>query len=146
MPTSDFTPDTADVAAIMWARTADEHGETGSFDDDTRPTAATVEAIIDQAADYVAARTSEDLPDRLHSLAQQAVGYRVAMIVENSFYPEQAENQDSAYERYRALFEDALQALLGEYRDGIGSVQRAVMSVPLVSPLTAFVDEEDDDE
>ena len=115
----DWRPTTSDVAAILRTRTQALNTESGSFSDDTRPTKGQVQVLIGQAVNEVAARIGTDeLPsDDLRAYARELVSIRAGMSVELSYFPEQTNADDSAFEHLRQLYESGLVALIDALPD-----------------------------
>lgn len=112
MSTTDWLPTSSDVAALLRARTKDDTGrELGDWSDSTRPTAAEVDVLIAQAAQYVTASIG-GVPERCASAAAQAVLMRAAMLVELSYFPEQVRSDRSPYPELKELYDVAQQAAL----------------------------------
>jgi hypothetical protein len=110
----DWRASSGDVATILRARTQDMGTESGAFSDTTRPTKGQVQVLIGQAVNEIAARLGTDeLPsDDLRAYARELVAIRGAMGVELSYFPEQTNTDQSAYEHLRELFEAGLKALI----------------------------------
>lgn len=109
----DDYPTVADVGAILRARTQDSHDdELGTFNDDTRPTEAEVEKLIQQAGLPVYTATGRldeltcSMKDQVQSSAKYWVSLLAAMLVELSYFPEQVRSDRSAYIFYREMWDD----------------------------------------
>jgi hypothetical protein len=115
----DWRATTTDVATILRARTQALNTESGAFSDDTRPTKGQVQILIGQAVNEIAARlgTDELATDDLRAYARELVAIRAAMAVELSYFPEQTDTDQSAYEHLRELFETGLKALIDALPD-----------------------------
>lgn len=107
-------PTTADVAALLTARTIGPNGnELGDFTNDTRPTGGQVLTLIEQSANLVTAVTGgQDLPlgvagDALRSL----VALRTAMAVELAFFPEQVGTDNSPFDKLQSMYRDEFDAV-----------------------------------
>lgn len=114
-----FLPEPEDVAAILTARTfntsSDEEGE---FTADTRPTEGQVQTLINQAANEVAARLGQEIEDdTLRTYARELVAIRAAMGVELSYFPEQTNSDQSAYDNLQKLYETGLASLIDALPD-----------------------------
>lgn len=115
---SGYRPALSDLGAIMRARTrTDSSVELGTFTTDTRPTAIEADAMISQALDVVSTQLG-NVPRRLAGLASALVALRAAMYVETSFYPEDTNSDQSAYQRYREMYDDALASYTTAYEGG----------------------------
>lgn len=87
---AEYRPTVADVGAILRARTVDADGnELGTFTAGTRPTGPEVDALIDRAMSLLAPVLG-DVPDRLAGSARALVALRAAILVERSYFPDQA--------------------------------------------------------
>ena len=115
----DWRPTVNDVAALLRARTQALNTESGTFSEDTRPTKAQVQVLIGQAVNEVATRLGTDeLPsDDVSAYARELVAIRAAMAVEISYFPEQTNIDQSAYEHLKELFDAGLLALIDALPD-----------------------------
>lgn len=115
----DWRASTSDVAAILRARTQALNIESGNFSEDTRPTKGQVQVLIGLAVNEIAARLGTDqLPsDDLRAYARELVALRAAMGVELSYFPEQMNTDQSAYEQLRTLFETGIASLINALPD-----------------------------
>lgn len=113
-------PSVNDVGALLRARTVDQDGnESGTFDEDTRPTGETVQTYIEQAIDEILTRIGGDLPRQEYAAnAANLATIRAAMTVELSHYPEQVAEGQSSYEQLSNLYETGIRALADAVRDG----------------------------
>lgn len=102
-----FVP-VSDVAALLRARTRDANGnELGTFTDDgrTRPTAAEVETLIDFAAGDVIGNIDGPLPQNLREEARRLVALGAALLVEGSYFPEQAGGPgETVMDQYQRMY------------------------------------------
>lgn len=105
-----WTPTPDDLAALLRARTKDDNGtELGEWTDDTRPTLAEVQALIDMAAGEL---VGVDGPgDACASRCRAAVAYRTACLIELSYFPEQVRSDRSPYTELKELADTALGSL-----------------------------------
>jgi hypothetical protein len=110
----DWRPTTADVAAILRARTQDMGTESGVFSETTRPTKGQVQLLVGRAVTEIGARLGTDeLPsDDLESYARELAAIRAAMGVELSYFPEQTNSEQSAYDNLQKLFESGMASLI----------------------------------
>jgi hypothetical protein len=107
-------PSVDDVAALEATRTIDEGGaETGTFSNSTRPTAADVERLIDQAVSDVLAQLPPNIDRVWDSAIGRAIALRVAWMVEASYYREAAVSGVGPASEYQGRFVADLQALQG---------------------------------
>ena len=105
------TPD--DVAALLRARTKDQVGnEVGSFlpaadtGPQTRPTAEQVQEQIDIARSLTRLDVGA-IPDPCAEGGEAVVALLAALLVEQSYWPEQVQSERSAYDRLLALYQQA---------------------------------------
>jgi hypothetical protein len=117
---TDITPDpppltvptTANVAALLRARTKDLDGqELGDFTDNTRPTGPEVDTIIAMAYDEVTGRAGANLRPRCAALAFMLVVIRAAMWVEGSYWPEQVRSDRSIFAELAEQYNNGLTTL-----------------------------------
>lgn len=122
MAEATFKPSVAEVAALIRARTKiPGGGEAGTFNENTRPTATEVEAIIDQAVDHVAAAIGgEPCNAQLVQSSTAAASLLAAVIIETSYWPEQAESRGSAAARLEKLFDTRMKALTAAVAEECG--------------------------
>lgn len=115
MATSDYTPDLAQIGALITARTKDTNGnEPGTFTEHTRPTADQVTSLIGQALDRLAGRIGDTIPSRLFGAATEVVALDVASRIELSFFPDQISAGRSPYQELKKLHDDAETELLAD--------------------------------
>lgn len=115
MASSDYTPTLTDVGAATRTRTRDNTGtELGTFTSSTYPSGESVNTLIQNAVGYVegfAAAGGVVIGATCYSNAQAAVLYRVLFSIELGFYPEQITGDNSPYDQFFALYEDAIRQL-----------------------------------
>ena len=134
---TNYHPTINDVAALMRARTKDDQGnELGEFTTATRPTAVEVAVLIDGAVADVRIRVGDSIPSRLWPAAKQAAALKTAAAIERAYWPEQANQQDSAYELYRADYDDLIGQLVEATIDPVAG-KRGVYSIGLTTTGTA---------
>jgi len=107
-------PTVEQVARWIRARTKDDNGnEIGTFDDTTRPTDVQVEEQIDVSATLIGTR----LPslDKLSAETLEAVAAVVSLdaacAIEKGYWPEQVQDNRSAYEFLKTERDEELAAL-----------------------------------
>lgn len=101
------TPTVDDVAALERTRTMAEGAhEEITFTDETRPSAAAVEDLIQQALDLTLAELPQKFPVRHYDALRRAVSLYAAVLVEGSFYREQAGDDSSTL--WRTLYNTAM--------------------------------------
>lgn len=122
MPAPSWTPAVEAVAALIRARTKVPGGvEAGTFNDNTRPTKAAVEELVGQAVDHVEAAIGGDpCNDQLRESAGAASALLAAILIETSYWPEQAEARGSAAARLEALFNTRMKALTSAVAEQCG--------------------------
>lgn len=122
MPAPTWTPGVEAVAALIRARTKVPGGvEAGTFNDNTRPTAAEVEELIAQAVDHVEAAIGGDpCNDQLRESAGAASALLAAILIETSYWPEQAESRGSAAARLESLFNARVKSLTAAVAEQCG--------------------------
>jgi hypothetical protein len=108
------TPGVDDVALLCATRTIDSAAnQLGTFTSDTRPTDAQAGALIAQATVMVLAPLPDHLQTSLYERIRQAVALQAAILVETSFYREQANTgtvvamSNSLANMLRAIEQDA---------------------------------------
>lgn len=125
----DIRPTLDELATLMRARTQGTLSLQGEFNTDTLPTADQAESTIDIAQALVLARLGDTVPDNLVSAAEKAILFKAAALVEVTYYPEQANDDSSAYSLYQAQFEELRDALIAAI-DGNQPNQARFASVP----------------
>ena len=106
-----FAPTVADVAVLVRSRTVDSAGNVlGTFTEDTRPTAIEVHGLIALAVGVVStiATVTFDSPPAAILQARNLAALYAAVTLESSYFQEQINSDQSAYE-----------ALLDRFREGI---------------------------
>jgi hypothetical protein len=111
----DYTPTLDDVGALLHARTkatvGGESVETGTFTENSRPSAATVERLIGEATRDVAMRIGLVVPADFVGKARDAATLRAAALVERSMQPEQAEGVTATFTSLRLDYEATVKTL-----------------------------------
>lgn len=117
-----FAPTVDEVAALIRARTKVAGGkEVGTFNDITRPTGAEVALLIGQAVGHVSAAIGGDpCNDQLKVSAKAASAMLTAILVEQSYWPEQAEARGSSAARLEALFNTRMKSLTAAVSEECG--------------------------
>ena len=131
----DIRPSIQDLGSLLRARTTDNNGnELGTFTADTRPTAAQADGLITFATDMVLLHAGENVPDRLRSRVRSVILLRAAQLVEATYYPEQAnDDQQSAFALYGTMYEEALASLDAALQQNEASTKK-----PRMFSLTVF--------
>ena len=103
------------VADLLRARTKDNEGrELGAWTADTRPTEYEVYGLIETAASDLLAAVDMLRRDSLDEdrMANGLCAKRTAMLIELSYFPEQAAAAGSVYAEYRDQWNDGVKALI----------------------------------
>lgn len=100
---ADVTPSADDLAALLRARTDDGRGNEGAWSDLTRPTLTEVERLLRLAVTEILGRTGSNVNAAHYEQFKLAALFRAAQLVEQSYYPEQANQDQSAYQLFSAL-------------------------------------------
>lgn len=112
-PPEAVRPTVKDVALLERIRTVDRDTgeEIGTFTARTRPTDEDAEAVIDQAVDDILAEIPHDaMIDPIHyRKVQRAITFYAAMIVEGSWYKEQANERGGP--TWQSEYQEALKNL-----------------------------------
>jgi len=141
MAESDYRPKPDDVAAVLASRTftkgtvvGSDNNLAGTFNENTRPTAAQVEPLISQAMTEVAPGVVDNssTTKATYGLAKTAVARRAAMLVMVSFFEEDLEDASSSWDELEKLYKDALNQLDSIQPDS-NSTAKGFYSLPLLS-------------
>lgn len=105
-----WRPETADVAALIHARTIVPGGQrVGDFTEATEPSGEQVERLINLAVRSVASSTSaEPCNAELRADARAVAAYLAAALVEQSYWPEQSISAQSTFAGLMRLVEQNL--------------------------------------
>ncbi len=122
-----WAPSPDDVAKVLRARLAGELGASvETFDESTRPTVDQVQDLIDTfAVPEVEGACGADIPEEHEALATRAATFYAASLVEASYFPEQANQEDSSYTALTNLFERSLETLKQRLRNNHAQGRRA---------------------
>jgi hypothetical protein len=86
-----ITPSVSDVALLAGTRTIDTSGTlVGTFNSDTNPTDVQVNGLIAQAVTIVLTPLPDYFQESLYGRVKQAITLQAAILIETSFYREQA--------------------------------------------------------
>ena len=108
----DWAPSVADGAAQIRARTKNPAGkEVGTFDDTTRPTGTEVELLIAKGVRRVETQVGDPCTERLQEDAGAAAALYTAMLIEQSYFPEQTTATGSSFNSLLKLWEGQIKAL-----------------------------------
>lgn len=134
---ADALPDVDDVALLLRARTYVDGQYIGTFTADTRPTASDVSAYISAAYSYLAARLGGTIPTAQAATAKHLIAVYAAMLIEQSYSPEQTGDDSSVFGRLSALFDAQIVSLIDALADVAMGPEHRVGSVPIGSPTAA---------
>lgn len=120
LPEDGIRPTLADVGAILRARTKVKGGrELGTFTGETRPTDDEVARLIDDAVDEVMGKVQPaDAGSAYERRIRGAVAMYTAILIENSYFPEQVTAGRSPATAYQTLYEKRVRALIAEGETG----------------------------
>ena len=108
-------PSVDDVAALLRARLkVAGGGEEETFTTGTRPTKSQVEKLLGQGRRRVEQSIGSDLCEDAAHLAEdatQAAAIYVAMLIEQSYFPEQTRNAGSSFQSLKSLWDDSIKTL-----------------------------------
>lgn len=108
----DWSPSVADVAAHIRARTKDAGGnEVGTFDETTRPTGEEVERLIVKAVRRVQTQVQTPCTTELQEDAGAAAAIYAAMLIEQSYFPEQTQAAGSSFNSLNTLWKEQIKVL-----------------------------------
>lgn len=108
-----LAPTVDEVAAHCQARLVLRGGgNSETFTDQTKPTKAQVEKLLDDAGKRVSSKTGgTPCNDDLIADAQGTAAIYAAMLIEQSYYPGQTRDQGSSFQSLLALWKDAISDL-----------------------------------
>lgn len=130
-PDYTWQPEVWEVGALIHARTKQRggKGELGTFNAHTRPTGQQVEYLILQACRRVAtAIGAEPCTEALKGDAKAAAAIYAAMLIEQSYWPEQTVAQGSSFKNLEALWKDQIRTLTEAVAEQCGGSGEAVGS------------------
>ena len=128
----DGLPTTDDVAAIVRVRAKGRFGadtpSSGTFDENTNPTAEDVQSMITKAARLVFVDTGPytSIPEDLQPVATDVIALRAAMMVELSVAPEQTVSDTSVYAVLEKEFASQMKSLVSGIRESVRTGQATV--------------------
>lgn len=112
------TPTVDDVALLERTRTfADGDEEFTTFNDQTRPTADEVTALIAQSVPVVLAQFRPTFPEALYDEVSHCVALYTAVLIEGSFFREQLSEGSVAL--YNSLFTQAVTGVAGQIQTAL---------------------------
>jgi hypothetical protein len=130
-------PSVASLASLCRARTVafgSGGAELGKFTSATRPTYDEAQDLIDQAVTHVLSAIGFDVPDWTYSQVRQLVLLYAARLVELTFYAQTVNKDESPFEAYGALYDEALENLQGAIEDNVaGAPRQGVFSVAVMT-------------
>lgn len=122
-------PSVDELAKLMRARLEGDLARQPTFNAETTPTAQEAEGLIDIAEAMVKAKIGSAVQDSLLDASTKAMMFKAAALVEVTYYPEQANADNSAYGLYQAQYEELLAVLVEAANDNRPNSSR-VGSVP----------------
>lgn len=145
MALEEITPTVQQVARLIRARTKDSLGaEVGTFNGDTRPTDTAVEDLIHEAVSHVDSMYGgEPCEDNLKARAKGLAAIYTAMLIEQSYFPEQVNSNFSPYDKLERLFDKGVTSLakaVSEACGGQGTEDEPGASVLPVFDFDSVVD------
>jgi hypothetical protein len=133
-----FAPTIADVALLVRARTVKKGTmeQLGTFTLDTRPTAVEVQGLIAKAVAAVSAIAvvTVDSPPAAILEARNLAALYAAMLLELSYFPEQTNSEQSAYDNLEALYEKGILRLEAAMPD-TASLKKGLYSLRMRSDV-----------
>jgi hypothetical protein len=128
------------VGRLLRARTVDDNDQQiGQFTDNTRPTSNDVLEFVDDASQDVFITAGQQLGPTFTSATEPAawvlIAIRAAMLVELSYWPQQTQAADSAYQQLSQLYDQGLRNLITAVQDNAATGVRFA-SVPIASDLS----------
>lgn len=111
---TDWAPTPESVAQILRARVKDANMvEQEMWNENTRPTLAQVEGIIETATGDIVAvlGVGNDIPEQCRDGARGVAMLLAAMLIELSYWPEQVRSDRSPYQAYKDLYDAQIQAV-----------------------------------
>lgn len=136
---SEIRPSVAKLSSLMRARTEGEFANQGVFNAETVPTADQADDLIDDALDLVLIKLGPNVPYALTRQAGKAVLFKAAALVELTYTPEQTTDENSAYARYQAQYDETMAALITAMnQDTPGGSGTKLISAPMVGS-TGFI-------
>lgn len=137
------------VGRLLRARTVDDNDQQiGQFTDNTRPTANDVLEFVDDASQDVFITAGQTLGAKFTDATEPAawvlIAIRAAMLVELSYWPQQTQSADSAYQQLSQLYDQGLRNLVTAVQDNAATGVRFA-SIPITTdlapdPLLANID------
>lgn len=109
---SEIRPTVRDLSTLMRARTKGQYANQGVFNNDTVPTAEQADDLIDLATDIVLIKVGDELAARFYKHARSTILFKAAALVELTYYPEQANDDNSAYSLYQAQYNELMGTLV----------------------------------
>lgn len=109
------TPD--DVATLMFSRVKGEYDVLAEFTTDTRPTYNQVQGAIVDAVALVQTRIGFTLDERFNPSAKIHAKLMTALLLEPSFWSDEARPDKSAWEQWQKLYDDGIKGLIEAIRE-----------------------------
>lgn len=109
-------PTTRDVGRILRARTRDQYGNLiADFTDETTPDAAGALGEIREAVDEISEALGNDIPQELMGPAKRVITLLAAANIELSYFPEQAAQNNSMYDKLMARITTLRMSLINDF-------------------------------
>lgn len=123
MAETPWKPSVDEVAAYIRARTKIAGGgQAGTFTDETNVKKSEVEPLIDQAVRRVSSEIGvEPCTEDLREDATTCAAIYAAMLIEQSFFPEQTTSAGNSFKSLEALFKPQLQSLANRVQRECGT-------------------------
>jgi hypothetical protein len=114
---SSIRPTVEDVGLLESARTYVMGTPRNTFDEDTIPTGAQVEMLIDLALGDMQSRVGSEIGDVNDADARRLVALQTASMIEASFFPDSLDSDRSAYRQYQAMYLGGIERMTGLNED-----------------------------
>jgi hypothetical protein len=107
-----WMPTVNTVAILLRARTQDDDGnEIGNFTADTRPTGDEVQTFIALSAGNLYSCAGPWLPEGLWPMSQFAIALGACLLIEQSYWPEQINTDQSPWRQLKIMYDQVSLAL-----------------------------------
>lgn len=129
---SQIRPTVRELGELMGARTYKLGKKLGFFNDETTPTAEQADSKIDVATQVVLTKVGTKVTESFYTLCRTAILFKAAALVEMSYYPEQANDDNSAYSLYEDQYNQLMATLVTALSGHTASTPSTLVSVPMV--------------
>lgn len=139
---SETRPTVHELSSLMRARLKTEFSsDNDAFNADTVPTADEADGLIDLAVDGVRIKLGDAIPPLYWKHCRTAILFKAAALVEITYYPEQANSDNSAYALYQDQYNEIVATLVHALQGDTATHPARLVSVPMVGsrgyvPLT----------